>query len=546
MLDPNNISPLEQQRLQTMMGNYKLTPMTLGMKLNPRLIPSKFQALVSAKVAHTIAKGNGRLIISAPPRHGKSELITKNTPIWTLENFGQKNVILCTYGAQLSTDFGRKIRDIVQNNTHLLDMRIRQDAHRVDNWLTDKGGAMMSVGVGGPITGRGADVLLIDDYIKEIKEALSQNHRDYLWEWFQTTAFTRIEPGGSCIIIATRWHDDDLIGRILKHNPGGNWEQLIIPAIAEPPGYNAKDPATHHFVDILGRKYGEALFPERYDTKALLERKQVLGTFFFNAMFQQRPENEDAKLTDKSWLKYFSSLAELQNFSRLKFTRCWDLAATEDGGDWTVGVLCAYDEVTDDFYVLNVKRFQASPGGVERLVRQTALEDGPAVTVGIEQEPGSSGKALVHAYRERVLHGFQVYANPTHNNKVLRAQPWLANVEAGKTHLLTAGWNQPFVDEYDAFPGGEHDDQIDPTAAAYVHMSGKKRLSIAWGRDADANDTLVPGTEKRLGPDPNDWRNQGQFAPGNNPLGIEGEILPPIKQGSSLTFGRSYRPFRGY
>lgn len=543
MIDPNNLSPLELQRLNAMMANYKLTPMTLGMKLNPKLIPSRHQALISAKVASVIARGNGRLIISAPPRHGKSELITKNTPIWTLENYGQKNVILCTYGAQLSTDFGRKIRDLVQENKHLLDMRIRQDAHRVDNWLTDKGGAMMSVGVGGPITGRGADVLLIDDYIKEIKEALSQNHRDYLWEWFQTTAFTRIEPGGSCIIIATRWHDDDLIGRILKHNPGGNWEQLIIPALAEPPGYNAKDPKTYHFVDILGRKYGEALFPERYDEKALLERKQVLGTFFFNAMFQQRPENEDAKLTDKSWLKYLASLSAIHNFSGLKFTRCWDLAATEDGGDWTVGALCAYDEVTDDFYVLNIKRFQGSPYQVEKMVREAALADGPNVSIGIEQEPGSSGKALIHAYSTRALSGYEVYANPTHANKVLRAQPWLANVEAGKTHVLTASWNQTFVDEYDSFPGGDHDDQIDPIAAAYVKLSGKKRLSLAWGREAVTSDQIPSSV--RHGPDPNDWKNQPQFQPNQGDRVLTGELIPP-SSGSGLTFGRTSRPFRGY
>lgn len=531
----DSMSLRDQQRLNSMLSNYKLTPMTLGMKLNPRLIPSKFQALVSAKVASTIARGNGRLVISAPPRHGKSELITKNTPIWTLENYGQKNVILCTYGAQLSTDFGRKIRDTVQENTHLLDMRIRQDAHRVDNWLTDKGGAMMSVGVGGPITGRGADVLLIDDYIKEIKEALSQNHRDYLWEWFQTTAFTRIEPGGSCIIIATRWHDDDLIGRILKHNPGGNWEQLIIPAIAEPPGYNAKDPATHHFVDILGRKAGEALFPERYDVKALEERKQVLGTFFFNAMFQQRPENENAKLTDKSWLKYIPDLSSIIGYETLQFTRCWDLAATEDGGDWTVGALCAYNQLTDEFYVLNIKREQCSPGAVEVLVRKTALEDGPGVTVGIEQEPGSSGKALVHMYATKVLKGFTVYPNPTNNNKVLRAQPWLANVEAGHTYVLHAGWNQVFVDEYDTFPGSEHDDQIDPISAAYVKLSGKAPLKLAWGRDIEDQLKQVHG------PDQNYWVNQPQYAPQKGAV-LEGQIILPSQ---SLTFGRS-KHWRSY
>lgn len=535
------LSLRQQQQLKELMSNYKLTPMTLAMKLNPRLMASPFHSYVSAKVAHTIAKGNGRLVISAPPRHGKSEIITKNTPIWTLENYGMKNVILCTYGGELSTDFGRKIRDLVQENQNFLDMKIRQDAHRVNNWHTDKGGAMMSVGVGGPITGRGADVLLIDDYLKDIKEAMSPTIRDGIWDWFQSTAFTRIEPGGSCIIIATRWHEDDLIGRILKHNPGGNWESIIIPAVAEVPGYNKDDPKTYHFVDILGRKNGEPLFPERYPLGpgpgTLMERKDVLGSYFFNALFQQRPESDTAKLTDKTWLKYFDQWSDLPWLAdpTTKFSRDWDLAATEDGGDWLVGTLSAYHKETDQFAILNIKRKQLSPGKVEELVRETALEDGIGVTIGIEQEPGSSGKLLIHSYATRVLQGFTVVGNPTNANKVLRAQPWLANVENGKTYVFRASWNKVFEDEYDEFPGGEHDDQIDTAGAGYMRMSGKTRLKVAWGRGANGEGT--PQSPIIHGPNPNDWRNQDKYQPKTGVL--EGEIIPPTPTRSRVAWGQN-------
>lgn len=544
--DRAQLSLRQQQQLQELMANYKLTPMTLAMRLNPRLMASPFHSYVSAKVAATIHKGNGRLLISAPPRHGKSEIITKNTPIWTLENYGQKNVILCTYGAELSSDFGRKIRDIVKENQHQLNMRIRQDAERVNNWLTDLGGAMMSVGVGGPITGRGADVLLIDDYLKDIKEAMSLTTRDGIWDWFQSTAFTRIEPGGSCIIIATRWHEDDLIGRILKHNPGGNWESIIIPAIAEVPGYREDDPLTHHLRDILGRSHGEALFPERYPLGpgpgTLLERKDVLGSYFFNALFQQRPESDTAKLTDKNWLKYFDSYDQLSWLSapETKYSRDWDLAATEDGGDWLVGTLSAYHQPTDQYAILNVKRKQLSPGAVEELVRTTAMEDGPSVTVGIEQEPGSSGKLLVHSYATRVLKGYTVVGNPTNANKVLRAQPWLANVENGRTYVFRAPWNKIWVDEYDEFPGGAHDDQIDTAAAGYMRMSGKSRLKVAWGRNSNSDPNSPNGVIH--GPNPLDWRNQGKYQPQTNPSQVlEGEILPPVSRRSSIAWGQNRR-----
>lgn len=479
-----------EAQLQRLLANYKLTPMTLAMKLNPRIIPTPYLNFISAKVASTIARGGGRLIISAPPRHGKSELITKNTPIWTLENYSYKNVILCTYGGELSTDFGRKVRDLVTENEHLLNIRLKADASRVNNWHTQSGGAMMSVGLGGPITGRGADVLLIDDYIKEIKESLSASHREYIWEWFVTTAFTRLEPGGSCIIIATRWHEDDLIGRILKHNPGGKWENIVIPALAEPAYWDGK-PVPEDWTDFLGRKFGEPLFPERYPLDVLQERKEVLGSYFFNALFQQRPEDPNSKLTDKNWLKL---VKEPPVQPGLKYARIWDLAATEDGGDWTAGILECYQPITDFMTILDVKREQLSPGQVEELVLKTAAADGPNVKVLIEQEPGSSGKSLVFNYQRMLKKiGIECEPVPATKNKVVRAQPFLSAVESGHVAMLEAPWNHKFAEEYDEFPAGEHDDQVDTAAAGYVYLSGKEHLTTTWGREIKKDYTEIDG-----------------------------------------------------
>jgi len=479
----------DELQLQKLLANYKLTPMTLAMKLNPKIIPAKHLMYISVAIANAIAKGNGRIIISLPPRHGKSELVTKNVPIWTLENFGQKNVILCSYGGDLSTDFGRKVRDLIRDNETLLDIRIREDASRVNNWLTQYGGAMMSVGLGGPITGRGADVLIIDDYIKEIKESQSQGHRDYIWDWFTTTAYTRLEPGATCIIVATRWHHDDLIGRILKNFPG-EWTNIVIPAEAEPEGWDAKDPSTHLNRDFLGRLKGEALFPERYPISDLTDRKRILGSFFYNALYQQRPENDAGQLTNKSWLRY----AHLQNIpmetlQRLKYARVWDLAATEDGGDYAVGTLAGYDPKHDLMYYFDVRRIQKGPLGVEIEVKRTAEMDGKQIPIYIEQEPGSSGKLLVATYAANLLKGFKVHAHPANDGKIIRAQPFLAGVEAGKVVLVYADWNKAFVDEYDEFPGGDHDDQIDTASAAYTILTGRKLLKASWGREDVSNES---------------------------------------------------------
>lgn len=467
------INAHDEELLQRIASEWKLTPATFAHKLSRgRWIPAVWLLYVSQIIAQAIAQGNGRIIISAPPRHGKSELIDVYTPAWVLENFPWMSVILASYGADLSEGFGRRTRDLIVDNSELLQARIRRDASRVSDFKTEQGGAMFSVGLGGAITGRGAHVLLIDDYIKEIKEALSQTYRDYIWNWFTTTAYTRLEPGGTCIIIATRWHSDDLIGRILKAFPG-QWTNIVLPAIAEQG-------------DILGRQPGQALFPERYPLPVLMERLEVLGSAFFQALFQQRPLDEANKLADAAWLKVIDIIPQVS----LTKCRVWDLAATEGGGDYTVGALCSYDRGTGNFFIEDIKRDQLSPSQVEALVQKTAVEDGTEVDIGIEQEPGSSGIALVEHFQLTVLPEFKVEAIPVVKNKILRAQPLLAGAEMGKVFMLRAKWNQQYVREFDTFPG-EYDDQVDTTSAAYTKLTGKKLYTATWGRGANKAKTDI-------------------------------------------------------
>jgi predicted phage terminase large subunit-like protein len=460
------MSRLLASQVKTLGDNYKLTPATLAHRLNPNWIPAPHLLYISLQIAKAIRKGNARILISVPPRHGKSELITKYTTVWGLEHFPMWNYILATYGAELSTDFGREVRDIIQGNEDLLSVRIRKDAARTANWKTPEGGGMAAVGVGGAITGRGANVLLIDDYIKEIKEALSKSYKDYLWNWLTTVALTRLEPGGSVIIIATRWAPDDLHGRIIKYNPGGRWVHIKIPAIAMEN-------------DLLGRHPGEALFPERYNEEALAEKKETLGSFFFNALYQQEPKEDKGDITDVSWLKIVDHLPALSNMVQ---ARIWDLAATQGGGDYTAGSHMVHDRNNNQDYITNVIRERLSSQQVEHLVRQTAIADGTETTIYIEQEPGSSGKALVEHYQNNVLPEFKVEAVPSNDGKLTRAQPFLAAAEAGKVHLLKGKWNEAFLDEFKDFPGGDHDDQIDTCAIGYMKLSGKKTFSASWGR----------------------------------------------------------------
>ena len=463
------------------MANWKLTPATFAHRISRGTwIPAPHLMYISSRVAKAIRQGNGRIIISAPPRHGKSQLSSIYTPAWVLENFPEYLTILTGYGAELTTGFSRKVRDIFtnQDNYPLLKTRIRRDSARVEAFLTERegvntDGGMYAVGLGGAITGRGAHVLLIDDYIKEIKEALSPAYRDYVWNWFTTTAFTRLEPGGTCIIIATRWHSDDLIGRILENSPG-EWEYIEVPAIAE-----------EH--DILGRKIGEALFPERYPIEKLEELRRTLGTVFFRALYQQKPVDESKKISDRRWLEPVIPEVYLTEYRDIRWGRVWDMAATEDGGDYTVGTLIGYSKLTNKTFISNVIRDQLSPGQVEELIRKTALTDGIEVEVIIEQEPGASGKALIEHYERSVLPEFRVSAVPAVNSKLIRAQPFLAAAEAGNVKIIQGHWNEKFLQEFDAFPGSENDDQVDTAAAGYQKLSGKRIFSASWGRTAKSS-----------------------------------------------------------
>jgi len=459
----------DQETISRIAGNWRLTPATFAQKVSKGAwIPAPWLTYASTRIAHGVARGGARIIISAPPRHGKTELVSVNTSAWLLENFPNKNVILAGYGSDLVEQSARRVRNIFWENTDILRCRVPRETSQVSAFMTSQNGYMFSVGLGGAITGRGANILLIDDYIKEIKEALSPTARDYNWNWFVTTAMTRLEPGASVIIIATRWHSDDLIGRILKNHPD-KWENICLPALAMEN-------------DFLGRSVGEALFPERYPATYLEDQRELLGSIFFHALYQQGPVDEILKLANSSWLKVTQELPA-GNFS---WARVWDLAATEEGGDYTVGSLIGYAKDTGATVITNIVRKQISPMEVESTVKSTADIDGTDVTVCIEQEPGSSGKNLVQHYATNVLPEFRVVAIPSVKAKVVRAQPMLAAAEYGKVYLLnTTGrpeipeWIAVFCSEFDEFPTGMHDDQIDTAAAGYTFLYGRKTMSAA-------------------------------------------------------------------
>ena len=472
---------------------WKLTPATLAHKLSRgKWIPAEHLLYVSAIIAAAIARGNARIIVSMPPRHGKSELLTKYTPVYCLERHPDKHVMLASYGAELATDFGRQVRDIIVENTGgLLNIKLRADTKNVGRFLTPEGGGMFAVGVGGALTGRGADVLLIDDYIKNEEDAESPTIRQKIYNWFVSTAYTRLEPNGSVIIVATRWHLDDLIGRLtIQGQPGMDgidddirdiitgsheslqtvlggsqeWEHIVIPAIA------GED-------DVIGRSVGEPLFPERYTIEALEKIKSVLGTYYWQALYQQAPIPRSATTA-----KAFEAVDIAPNERLMRVVRYWDFAAQAEAGDFTAGIKVAKDLNTGLYYILDVVRGQWSPGQVEAIVRQTAEADEYHVVQLIEQEPGSSGVFVVEQFCNKVLEGYAARGCKSTGDKFIRAQPMYAAAEANRIKMLRRPWNRLLTDEFLLFPDAPHDDQVDCLSGAFKELNNKRYGSVVFGR----------------------------------------------------------------
>ena len=447
---------------------WRFSPATMAAHLSGgEWIAARHLQYISARISNGIRKGRARIIVTMPPRHGKSELLSVNTPPWILELDPKNRVILASYGAELATEFGAKARDLVLEHQDEFKFVLRNDARQKNRWVTDYRGGMVSTGVGGVITGRGANVLLIDDYIKNTAAALSETQRENDWQWFLSTALTRLEPGGSVIILATRWHHDDIIGRIFRHWPN-RYEVINLPAFAEAD-------------DLLGREIGEPLWPERYTREDLEELEATLGSYWFSALFQQRPLPSMSGVVIGDMLQVCGP-EDIPHYNHLKYCRSWDLAASVAKGDYTAGILMAKHVKHDRYYILDVKRFRKSPAGTEQEIKETTAGDGAGVRIRMEQEPGASGKSLIAHYKREVIPGYPFKGVPPSGPIEARASPFLAAVEDGQVKMVRAQWNQDFRDECNFFPDGEHDDQISSVSYAYNELEGGKFNLATWGR----------------------------------------------------------------
>jgi predicted phage terminase large subunit-like protein len=341
--------------------------------------------------------------------------------------------------------------------------------HRtVEHWaIAGHRGALLAQGVGGSITGHGAMLGIIDDPFKGWEQAYSPSTRKDVWEWYRGVFRPRVWEGGAIIIINTRWHEDDLCGRLLRLQPD-QWTVLRLPAIAEEREERIaankmlnQRPAAP---DPLGRAPGEALAPGRFSRDSLQQIKRDVGSIGWYAEYQGVPRPPEGNLFKRSWLPIVSSAPK-----KMRYVRYWDKAGTAGGGARTAGVKIGQAE-NGYFYVADVIVGQWSALEREQIMRQVAEMDGHDTAIWTEQEGGSGGKESAQA-TVRHLAGFDVHTETVTGTKEIRARPLAAQCEAGNVKLVKGPWNKGYVDELVAFPSGRYADQVDASAGAFNKLA---------------------------------------------------------------------------
>lgn len=450
------------------------------------------------EAVRAVERGENRyMTISMPPRMGKSTLTSINLPIWLLRQHPDWKIGLISHSPQLATAWGRQVRRFVEEDGERWGIKIAGDAGAVSEWQTTRGGGIVSRSAPGQsITGLGFKVMLMDDVVKDFADAHSESKREAIWDWWQANAVTRLEPPFLCIAIATRWHEDDFIGRLLNPamNPDADkWENVIFPALAEENDPLGREPGDPLYSPLVSETREEAL--ERWDGL-----KRSVGSYMWEALYQQHPTPADGSIFNLGWLRFWTTdpakvregdpsviLLPRERLERGQWLDSWDLTFKGSStSDYAVGQRWCR-RGADRFLVAQQRGQWSFTQTLEKMLRWCNAGDlddkaspGGSFVHQRLVEDAANGTAAIDVLRKKVE---GIKPIKPRSSKEVRARAVTPEIESGNVYLPHPsdpgnGWVNELISEMRAFPSGKHDDMVDALSMGLLGLRDVGEASI--------------------------------------------------------------------
>lgn len=456
-IDFSQFTPEQLARLdEALTGAGVLTFREFVSRVNPRYVWYPHCERIAAVLQQVADGERKRVLFLAPPRTGKSEPISRLFPAYWLYRHPEQWVGLTSYTANLAIALSKRAR----SNYLTSGGELADDSSAAAEWMTSVGGGMWAAGFGGSMLGKGMHLGVVDDPIKNAEEAGSEQIALRNEDFWASTFRTRLEPDGAIVVVLQRWPGRaDFVQQLFDLEQGDEPERWHVVCLEGEKEEKALDVPPSCTLEPDPRAPGEPLCPERLSPDRMRQWREQ-SPYFFAAQVQQRPRPREGVMFQRDLAKIVDAVPV--NCRRVRY---WDKAGTEGGGKYTAGVRMAIDE-QGIIYIEDVRRAQHEALARRRLMRQTAELDGLEVKQKIEREPGSSGKDSA-ADDVRNLAGFPVTEEPASGDKVLRADPFASQWQAGNVRLVRGTWNKAYLDELETFPHGGFKDQADASSGAY-------------------------------------------------------------------------------
>lgn len=482
-MDETTTTPDADAEMEAMLAEARSDLLFYTQACNPDYIASKFHVFLADKLQKVADGKIKRLIVTCPPRHGKTAMIAIEFPTWLLGKRPETKIVLASYGLDLSMTSSKAARARMASEEYqeIFRTRIEEGDGAAHAWRSTGGGGYKAAGIGSALTGFGADVLLIDDAVRDFADAHSPTVLESTWNWYHSVAYTRLHPGAAVVILMTRWSRSDLVGRLLDPerakdsdiNPDEKWEVVNLPALAEDG-------------DPMGREPGEALFPERYPAERLRSIRASVGSYVWAALYRGDPVVRGGNYIPVSNFIVVDSAPE-----GLRWVRFWDLAASsKKSADHTASISGAIgpDGV---LYLRDLVDGQWEWPEARNRIKMTAVSE--KIPIGVEAVAGF--KTAFANLIEVLPSGIMCREYGADRDKLTRALPWIAMVEKSKVALVRGEWNMSYILQLEQWTPGKDgkDDMVDATSGVEMML----RTIFSTPVPVNVNDRFRSARESR-------------------------------------------------